>query len=196
MAKLSDEQQTEMESLESIFPDSFRHGETQINCYTMDIQPHPDSSEPNYVSIRLHVEYPANYPQNQIPIFNIESLKGLTRKQTIVLEEMANTTANNNSGNTCMFNIITELQEWLVQHNIPQDTSLHDQMKAQKELKARLQRLTFGSEEKDDEHTAADVHCMTEFDKSFRRKLGTPVTNETFVEWNKKIPRKISSIST
>lgn len=53
-----------------------------------------------------------------------------------------------------MFEVITELQEWLVQHNIPNDTSLHDQMSAEKELKQRLQRLNFGAEGKTDDHVA------------------------------------------
>ena len=82
-----------------------------------------------------------------------------------------------------MFTVCTELQEWLIQNNIPSDTSLHDQMKAQQELKARLQRLTFGDESKVDDHTAADVHA--DFDVSYKRAKGTPVTKKTFSKWAK-----------
>ena len=87
-------------------------------------------------------------------------------------------------GAPAMFTVCTELQEWLVQNNIPSDTSLHDQMKAQQELKARLQRLTFGDESKEDDHTAADVHA--DFDLSYKRAKGTPVTKKSFAKWAKK----------
>merc|ERR1712013_27677 len=64
------------------------------------------------------------------------------------------------------------------------DTSLHDQMKAQQELELRLKRLTFGDENKADDHTAADVHA-SEFDLSYQRAKGTPVNKKTFAVWAK-----------
>ena len=104
---------------------------------------------------------------------------------------MATTLSEENIGTPMMFTLCTELQEWLVQNNIPSDTSFHDQMKAQQELKARLQRLTFGDEEKTDDHNAADVHCVTDFDvASYKRAKGTPVTKKAFAKWAKKFLKK------
>ena len=41
-------------------------------------------------------------------------------------------------GAPALYTVCRELEEWLVQNNIPSDTSLHDQMKAQQELQKEI----------------------------------------------------------
>eukprot|EP01084_Bolivina_argentea_P188772 324857_1 len=186
MTDYEQEQQDELESLECLYPNTFKRDKDEPNKkFSIEILPHPDSDEPNHIGIKLHVSYPCKYPE-ETASFRIECIKGLNDKQMQKLSELCITLSNDNIGSPSMFTICTELQEWLIQNNIPSDTSLHDQMKAQKELKARLQRLTFGDEEKTDDHTAADVHAVTDFDQTYQRAKGTPVNKKTFAKWAKK----------
>eukprot|EP00484_Ammonia_sp_Unknown_P022757 CAMPEP_0197029852 /NCGR_PEP_ID=MMETSP1384-20130603/9212_1 /TAXON_ID=29189 /ORGANISM="Ammonia sp." /LENGTH=306 /DNA_ID=CAMNT_0042459091 /DNA_START=95 /DNA_END=1015 /DNA_ORIENTATION=+ len=180
------EQADELESLECLYPTTFKRDKDDPNSkFVIEVAPHQDSDEPNHVAIKLHVSYTAKYPEESAN-FRIEIMKGLTDKQLPELNELIKSTTADNLGQPMMFAICTELQEWLIQHNIPGDTSLHDQMKAQKELKARLQRLTYGDEEKTDDHTQAEAHCVTDFDvASYQRAKGTPVTEKAFAKWAK-----------
>eukprot|EP01083_Nonionella_stella_P015863 44386_1 len=184
MTDYESEQQDELESLECLYPTTFKRDKDEPNTkFMIEILPHPDSEEPNHVGINLVVTYPATYPDT-IATFRIECIRGLNDKQMNEIRELFVTLSNENIGAPSMFTICTEMQEWLVQNNIPSDTSLHDQMKAQKELKARLQRLTFGDEEKTDDHTTADVH-QSEFDQTYQRAKGTPVNKKSFAKWSK-----------
>ncbi|ETO11260.1 hypothetical protein RFI_26117 [Reticulomyxa filosa] len=185
----AEEQQTELESLESIYPDTFRKISTSPVYYTLNLVPHPDSDEPNHVNARLHIKYPPEYPE-QAPTITVESLKGLSPNTVKDLEAMAMNICKDNSGTCCIYNVCTQIQEWLVQNNIPYDTSLHEQMTAQQDLKKRLERLTFGEEGKTGEHTTLDTHSIQDFDLSFQRKKGTPVTVESFNVWSQKEKKK------
>eukprot|EP00485_Elphidium_margaritaceum_P007540 CAMPEP_0202692884 /NCGR_PEP_ID=MMETSP1385-20130828/7153_1 /ASSEMBLY_ACC=CAM_ASM_000861 /TAXON_ID=933848 /ORGANISM="Elphidium margaritaceum" /LENGTH=302 /DNA_ID=CAMNT_0049348487 /DNA_START=26 /DNA_END=934 /DNA_ORIENTATION=+ len=178
------EQIDELESLECLYPNAFsRDPDAPNKKFSIDIVPHQDSDEPNHVAIKLFVTYTDQYPDESAQ-FRVEIVKGLKDKHC---KELTNLIAQISDDNLCspmMFTICTEVQEWLVHRNVPCDTSLHDQMKAQKELKARLQRLTFGHEEKTDHHTQAEAHCATDFDiASYQRAKGTPVTTKTFQKW-------------
>ena len=187
MTDYEQEQQDELESLECLYPTTFKRDKDEPNKkFSILILPHSDSDEPNHVGIKLFITYPLKYPEEIIKDFRIEIIKGLKDKQINELSDIMIKIFKDDIGTPVMFTICTELQEWLIQNNIPCDTSLHDQMKAQNELKQRLQRLTFGDENKIDDHTAADAHgTCTEFDKSYKRSKGTPVNKKTFQKWSK-----------
>ncbi len=180
-----EEQQGEIESLEAIYSNSLKVLDSEPPSFSLELVPHPDSDEPSHVSMRLIVQYSETYPDTVPSKMTIESLKGLSKAQVRELTKLAQTIAEENLGMGSMSSVASDLQEWLVQHNIPSDTSLHDKMKAEKQLKARLERLTFGEEGKTDDHTAADVHgTCTEFETGYRRKIGTECNPETFLKWN------------
>lgn len=187
MTDYKQEQEDELESLEALYPSTFKRDKDEPSKkFSIEILPHQDSDEPNHVGIKLFISYPLKYPDEIIKDYKIEIIKGLKDKQIKELEKLMNEISEDNIGAPMMFTICTELQEWLIQNNIPCDTSLHDQMKAQNELKQRLQRLTFGDENKIDDHTQGDAHCtLTEFDKSYKRSKGTPVNKKTFNKWSK-----------
>ena len=85
----------------------------------IEILPHQDSDEPNHVGIKLFITYPSKYPDEIIKDYRIEIIKGLKDKQIKELGLMVDEILNDNIGSPIMFTICTELQEWLVQNNIP-----------------------------------------------------------------------------
>jgi len=82
MVELTEEQSDEVEALESIYPEEFSldlNGAEPV--YTIRLVPDPSAEEEeNHVKVALQCKIPAGYPE-ELPVFEVEVLKGLSKKQ-------------------------------------------------------------------------------------------------------------------
>ena len=83
MVELTEEQSDEVEALESIYPDEFSlNVDGTEPVYTIRLVPDPSADEEeNHVKVALQCRIPAGYP-DELPLFEVVVLKGLSKKQT------------------------------------------------------------------------------------------------------------------
>lgn len=62
MTSHNEEQQLELEALESLFPNEGEFVKISENEFEMNLLPHPSKDQKNHVEIKLNVVYPPTYP--------------------------------------------------------------------------------------------------------------------------------------
>jgi hypothetical protein len=76
-----EEQEMEAEALTAIFDDCLEiQSNTQPFQWAILICPEQHSPEENHVGVKLIAKIPLDYPENSLPEFDMELLKGLTDK--------------------------------------------------------------------------------------------------------------------
>mmetsp|Transcript_20916 Transcript_20916/g.43721 ORF Transcript_20916/g.43721 Transcript_20916/m.43721 type:complete len:182 (-) Transcript_20916:1049-1594(-) len=151
MTDHAEEQEMEAEALEAIFDTHFAvqsptaEGRPQ---WTVDIYPEtasdPDElQELNHVAIQLHITLPETYPDEALPILQVNILKGLApdpHGDDLLVAAQEEAAAN--EGLPCIYAIAERLREWLAENNRPglDDISMHAQM-MRKQREQELQQV-------------------------------------------------------
>eukprot|EP00521_Asterionellopsis_glacialis_P015069 CAMPEP_0195290838 /NCGR_PEP_ID=MMETSP0707-20130614/6548_1 /TAXON_ID=33640 /ORGANISM="Asterionellopsis glacialis, Strain CCMP134" /LENGTH=324 /DNA_ID=CAMNT_0040351019 /DNA_START=45 /DNA_END=1019 /DNA_ORIENTATION=+ len=202
MSDHCEEQEMEAEALTAIFDKAFtivkaeQPFEWMVKLVPIDTgeddddedDDHNNNNDPdtqNHVMIHLKITVPLNYPEMELPILDIDILKGLSLENKEELLHMAREEAQNNEGMPSIYAICEVLREWLCDNNVKglDDASMHAQMmRKQKEQERSKQRAAqeFEAQKKEDDVTQAELEEMA---VRKRRAEGTPCTKENFHAW-------------
>ena len=193
MSAFLDEQAEEKEALEAIYPEEFTVIEVEgedLPTYSFHLVPDPtgDASS-NHIEINLVCKLPTSYPGDEPPIFEVQLVKGLSKKQAGEVRVVAEVTASENLGMASLFTVIESVREWLVDNNVAgQDGSMYADMmrrmneKGTKEKKAAEKKAVAIAADSEGLEEEIDPE---ELERIRRRQTGTPVTPESFLAWKK-----------
>nr|CAB3265834.1 RWD domain-containing protein 1-like [Phallusia mammillata] len=162
MTDYAEEQQNEIEALESIYPDSFNVISSDPHCFTVCVvSEEADAYGPQIesLSVTLKFTYTSKYPDAE-PLFELADVDGLPDDSDVVeISDLISTQIEENLGMVMVFTIVSAVQEYL---NDKKD-SIITKIIEDKEMKER--------EEKEAEE---------------RKCHGTPVTVANFLAWKTK----------
>eukprot|EP01006_Ploeotia_vitrea_P045761 TRINITY_DN66967_c12_g5_i1.p1 TRINITY_DN66967_c12_g5~~TRINITY_DN66967_c12_g5_i1.p1 ORF type:complete len:264 (+),score=165.67 TRINITY_DN66967_c12_g5_i1:2-793(+) len=162
-----EEQELEVEALQSIFEDDFEVLATKPNrVLQLRVAPNTGDGDDNHVVALVKVTLPAKYPE-VVPDIQIIKEKGLVNKQIKILAKLANEAAEENVGEVSVFSISEAVKEWLADHNTPPSGSADDDDGFSLD----------GSGAGDDDDAQADYVPLV--------PPGTITTPESFMEWKK-----------
>ncbi|KAF0972770.1 hypothetical protein FDP41_009019 [Naegleria fowleri] len=175
MSSNQQEQQLEIEALQSIYPTelsllSDTHYKIEIFPYTVESE-----TEVNNVGITLEVTYHDDYPSSSIPHFEIYNTRGnITNRTMNELKELLTETANQFIGTSCVFTLASTIQEFLAKYQQEQQsasssTTAPPSASSSTTNDSSLDRFTM-----DSEVLVSNIG------------RGTPVTPENFKEWRDK----------
>lgn len=121
-----EEQEMEAEALAAIFENHFAI--LQKNQWSVTL--FPETHAENHVGCKLLISLPSHYPDTELPIFEIEIIKGLAPEHAAELVAVANEEAEANQGVPSIFVVAERIREWLTEHNYTglDDLSMHAQM--------------------------------------------------------------------
>lgn len=185
MAEYKEEQEDEMEALESIFVEDYKcihdvaSGNPEFEILLWPEEGGEDESN-NFVGVVLNCAYPPTYPE-VVPRIKIRVLKGLSEQEAEELLAVANSSARDEVGCPGLFAVCEEVKEWLREHNEDKgDGSAFAQMQLRAKRaakKAEEQRAKECRQRKEDaaKISAAEVKKQQE---------GTALTVERFNNWN------------
>ncbi|KAL9969509.1 hypothetical protein ACROYT_G021730 [Oculina patagonica] len=159
MTDHKEEQEHELEALNSIYPDEFSMIESDPCCFQVSIACEPEKSEDDdcRVCATLQFTYVDTYPDDA-PVIEVPSYEGMDDSDAENLREFLEQEAQENLGMAMVFTIVSAAQEKLNEFmnklkNDKENEKLRKEKEAEEAEKARF--------------------------------TGTPVTLETFVAWKK-----------
>eukprot|EP01080_Neovahlkampfia_damariscottae_P009889 gene9889-2211_t len=168
-----EEQEQEIEALESIYMDDFNLIEKDKK-YEINLKNENFEEEGKKVEIKFIVEYTDKYPEEKC-YFNISS-SDLTRTENENLVFSLEKEIEENIGNVYIFNLTSFIQEYLNEYNSKKEEE-NEFKKIQKEKEDEKERLSKLNRFIKD----------NEFDKV---EEGNPVTLENFAEWKLKFDKE------
>eukprot|EP00966_Prymnesium_polylepis_P294553 6801838-Prymnesium_polylepis.1 len=199
----AEEQAMELEALEAIYMEDYTRLEgVEPPSFELKLVPETGAGDDvNHVSIVLCVVYKPTYPEVP-PELTVRPVRGLDDTQVDELKNVVVEASQSEElvGTAMVYAIVERAQEWLVQHNMPEQ-DLHAQMMA------RLQEggssaAADDADGADDGRSSASQQSLREKAKASRKAGGipsddwradpanaaaaatqTPVTPETFAVW-------------
>eukprot|EP00457_Paulinella_chromatophora_P008380 gb/GEZN01008411.1/.p1 GENE.gb/GEZN01008411.1/~~gb/GEZN01008411.1/.p1 ORF type:complete len:360 (+),score=102.25 gb/GEZN01008411.1/:308-1387(+) len=188
----SEEQKLECEALESIYGDDF----TKINDKALEVKlcPNPgEGPEQNHVGLTLRVTYSDKYPETA-PTCSLQPTKGLPKRLIPELDELVFTAVENGIGEPVVFSVATALQEWMQDHNTPEQTAHEAMLQRQ----ANPSAGTRGAEEEEEglnrgKLEAEERERRNRYVSPLGIEPGTLVTPESFEDWRKKFQLEIDA---
>merc|ERR1712060_910327 len=164
--------------------ENFEKNEEVPSC-KVRLYPHMDETEQNHVAALFECKYPENYP-DELPEMNVSNLKALNQEQIEELNRMCLELGNENLGTAMVFTITSELTEWLCDNNIPENASIIARQKYERKIQEKI--ASFQVKESGNWHSIQDDNKLKQVD------LGTPVTEERFLEWNEKFVEEMRNM--
>jgi hypothetical protein len=199
----SEEQENERQALEAIYSAEYRANTAcPLTKFSILLQPSSDEAEKNWVSVRLCVEFPAEYPvDGSVPVLGLADVVGMNEKQVTELLERARACAAEQAGTPAVYAIAECVREWLVAHNEqPSDGSAYEEMMKRERNREKAESgeaVGAGSvydRELDPSIKRKVTTSAAEVDEVTRRKrYGTPVTEETFMAWRVKFEAEVAA---
>lgn len=187
-----EEQEMEAEALEAIFDTAFEiRSSEQPFAWAVKLMPVDCGGDPNeeqkfnHVMIKLIARIPLEYPEETLPQFDLEILKGLSEDNKKEILQLANQEAEANTGMPSIFAVCEAVRSWLEDNNVKglDDASMHAQM-MRKEKEAK--RKEAQAAQQYESQAAQEVMTQAEQEELAvrkRREEGTPVTDTSFAEW-------------
>ncbi|KAH9282383.1 RWD domain-containing protein 1 [Echinococcus granulosus] len=166
MSTSLEEQEGEIEVLQSIYEDNFRmlssksphHFEIELRGHAVD---NPDTA----VSCTLYFRYSPNYP-SEAPLFEIRNQRGLSDDQNMDLVVLISDTISRSLGMVMIFDVVSDVQQKLDEFT----DELIAEVKSRKTKQTKIKSL-------------AEAERETEVERCLLS--GTRVTVESFNAWNK-----------
>ncbi len=188
---MSDEEERadELEVLQSIYADEFSWISEPSN-FAIILAPPNDGDEEVHVQASLQVKYPDDYPSSSIPEFELNALKGLSKKQIDEMHSLAISSSEEQQGMPSVFSVCEALKEWLLDNNVPgQDDSMYAQMLRREQIKDladnKKEKIAKITKLADNEGTEESID-PEELERIRRRQAGHPCTPESFAIWKAK----------
>jgi len=178
-----EEQNDEMESLQSIFESNFESLETTPPSFKLKLYPNQeeDEDEPNHVGISLRVQYVETYP-SELPEITCSIIKGLKETKLKEVREHIRQAEKELTGEPFIYELTTILEEWLQENNMDPRASLFEKRQFEQKRKAEEER---NLEILQNHVVGMSAHSVQDYDKSHVVD-GTVITDEVFAEWTVK----------
>lgn len=125
-----EEQELELEALESIFAEDYKN--ISASEFELNIWPVPGEEDENHIGVTMHVTYPADYP-TVLPIIKVQRLKGLTDRILAKLEADAMAEAEELLGDVMIYSMTEVIKAFLEENNRPELTAHEEMMNRIKE---------------------------------------------------------------
>lgn len=143
----AEEQDMEIEALESIFDEDFSLISKSPYKFDVTLMPNPGGDdEENHVVLELNVTFPAKYPEEApaIILSNKRGLKPIVIKS--VLQKIVDDTVEEYMGEVMIFTITEALKDWMLDNNVKEAT-LYEQMEEQHRAEAAVEEAKQQEEE-------------------------------------------------
>lgn len=175
MSSPLEEQEGELEVLQSIYEEKFRLLSTKSKHkqFEISLQGHAYDNPETAVSCTLYFKYTSKYP-SEGPHFEIRTPEGITEDQCSELVTLINEVIERSKGMIMIFDIVSEVQQKLDEFTDLLVKAIADRNEKQKKIKS----LAEAEREKENER---------------RLCSGTPVTVESFNKWNKAFLAEIAA---
>ncbi|KAJ4882155.1 Ubiquitin-conjugating enzyme family protein [Raphanus sativus] len=171
MTEYKEEQEMEIEALESILADDFKEihtGESGLNtsnrCFQITVTPQDDdldeSSSIPPVQLGLVFSHTENYP-DEAPLLDVKSIRGIHVGDLTILKEKLEQEATENLGMAMMYTLVSSAKDWLSEHYGQDDGADYAEEEAAKEDEVIVPH-------------------------------GEPVTLETFVAWRERYEAELA----
>ncbi|KAF2612418.1 hypothetical protein F2Q70_00013773 [Brassica cretica] len=171
MTEYKEEQEMEIEALESILADDFKEihsSESGLNtsnrCFQITVTPQDDDLEESSsippVQLGLVFSHTENYP-DEAPLLDVKSIRGIHVGDLTILKEKLEQEATENLGMAMMYTLVSSAEDWLSEH--------------------------YGQDDGDDyaeEEAAKEDEVIVPH--------GEPVTLETFVAWRERYEAELA----
>lgn len=171
MTEYKEEQEMEIEALESILADDFKEihsSESGLNtsnrCFQITVTPQDDDLEESSsippVQLGLVFSHTENYP-DEAPLLDVKSIRGIHVGDLTILKEKLEQEASENLGMAMMYTLASSAKDWLSEH--------------------------YGQDDGDDyaeEEAAKEDEVIVPH--------GEPVTLETFVAWRERYEAELA----
>ncbi|KAK4309770.1 hypothetical protein Pmani_018617 [Petrolisthes manimaculis] len=171
MTDYKEEQNNEIEALESIYPEEFEILETDpYHKFRIRVKTEggEDEGEPASAEISLTFQYTSNYP-DQPPALEVTAVDNVEDDELDELRQRLDEEVTENLGMVMVFTVVTSALEWLAGHMEQLATAAQEQQQLQLKEKEEAERKKFE---------------------------GTRVTVETFMAWKAKFDQEMSSVRT
>ena len=166
MSSSFEEQESELEVLQSIYENNFNILSSKPpHHFEINIQGHGVDNPDTAVSCTLYFKYTLKYP-SEAPIFEIRNQQGLSDDWNMELVALISEITQRSLGTIMVFDIVSEVQQKLDEFT---DLLIAD-ANALKDKQAKIKSLADAEREREAERLTA---------------TGTPVTVESFTAWNK-----------
>lgn len=165
MSSPLEEQEGEIEVLQSIYENNFRLLSSKTKNFEIDLCGHANENAETAVSCSLYFKYTPKYPC-EAPLYEIRSPQGISDEQNAELIALINEVINRAIGMVMIFDIVSEVQQKLDEYA----DQLITKLTTRKEKQAKIKSLAEAEREMEAERNLCS---------------GTPVTVETFNAWNK-----------
>jgi hypothetical protein len=201
-----EEQEMELEALESLFPTELvRESSSQFRL--VGLVAYPDNSQVNHVSVDIQFSFPLGYPSEESVSWSILKTTGCIATDSSrlgELESVIQSVCDENMGCFVVYQIAERIQEWLRDNN-EKEKSLHDMLleRPREERPSRKAVVTFedddddsdfiddsdyDSSDEDDDDSSFTSEEEPEFEGLQMKNLCAEderVTRDQFIEWKK-----------
>lgn len=178
MANYAEEQELEIEAIESLFPEEYKpDGPTK---FQLELTPGEDE---NHVCAPLMIEYPSNYPDEKpIVKLNNDIPTGLNDKKQAALLRVIDETIEQNVGMAMIYTLAEAVQEFLRDNNVC-EVSMHDMMLNRQRDAGEL--VESESEEEEEEQEPEDDGEWKGLEEKQLVAASERVIREDFIVWKK-----------
>jgi len=187
MTNCKEEQDLELEALQSIFEEGKEFFKTSDTEFKLKLVPDPTGEQENHVGLTLHVTYTPDYPE-AAPEWDFEDIKGLSDEKEKALRGQVEETVSSSLGMAMVYSMAECCQEYLKENNV-KALSMHE------EMMQRMQGQGDKADEDEDEDDDDDDGPEEEEWKGLADKqLCLPserITPEQFVEWKAKFDEEM-----
>lgn len=148
MTNHKEEQELEIEALESIFEDGKELNKISETEFTLKLMPDPTGAEVNHVQVTLHITYTPDYP-DAAPEWALEEMDSLPEPKQIVLKGKLEEVVESSLGMAMVYSMAETCQDYLKENNV-KALSMHE------EMMQRLAKEGGGGEEEEEDEEGDD----------------------------------------
>jgi len=189
MTNYKEEQELELEALESIFEEGKELEKISPTEFLLKFKPFPQDEEENHVGVMLKIEYTDEYPETA-PEWELTELweNAISDEKLADLKGKVEEAIESSLGMAMVYTIAEMLQDWLKENNV-KALSMHEEM---------MKRL--GGDEvedgEDDPDNEAEVDKLEEEEwKGLKDKpmcaAADRITMDTFLDWKKRFDEEM-----
>jgi len=183
MTNYKEEQELELEALESIFEEGKELEKISPTEFLLKFKPFPQDEEENFVGVILRVAYTDEYPETA-PEWELKEMweNAISDDKLAELKGKVEEAIESSLGMAMVYTIAEMLQDWLKENNV-KALSMHEEM---------MKRMGGDeAEEEDDPDNEAEVDKLEEEEwKGLKEKpmcaVGDRITMDNFLEWKKR----------
>lgn len=183
MTNYKEEQELELEALESIFDTQFEKiSDTE---FVLKFKPYPADEEENFVGVSLRIQYTDEYPDTA-PEWELQDNVGLSDPKFDELKSKVEESVQESLGMAMVYTVSEMCQDWLKDNNV-KALSMHEEM---------MLRTKGDEPEEEEEDDDAEVDKLEEEEwKGLKEKpLCAPeerITIDSFLEWKKQFDEEM-----